>query len=175
MPSSSVIRFQPTPSARRVTVFASLPNLQAGISTHTLRKEGDRLRPLERGTLPNISTHTLRKEGDFKRRWLDGVKFISTHTLRKEGDVESISACMVSTSFQPTPSARRVTFDIPLMGALTVFQPTPSARRVTSPKSSALLLPKEFQPTPSARRVTRIRSIVTAIWSNFNPHPPQGG
>ena len=33
--------FQPTPSARRVTVIADQYELDDDISTHTLRKEGD--------------------------------------------------------------------------------------------------------------------------------------
>ena len=38
-----------------------------------------------------ISTHTLRKEGDGRRRRAEGAEHpISTHTLRKEGDSKSI-------------------------------------------------------------------------------------
>ena len=36
-------RFQPTPSARRVTFHAEIEKEDTDISTHTLRKEGDRL------------------------------------------------------------------------------------------------------------------------------------
>ena len=38
-----------------------------------------------------------------------GAGNISTHTLRKEGDVFDIIYHPLSTPFQPTPSARRVT------------------------------------------------------------------
>ena len=79
------------------------------ISTHTLRKEGDRssagssggcgifqptpsarrvteiILALADGLI--ISTHTLRKEGDYFVWTEDGANdLISTHTLRKEGD-----------------------------------------------------------------------------------------
>ena len=37
-------------------------------------------------------------------------KIISTHTLRKEGDIESEVDTSIPMPFQPTPSARRVTF-----------------------------------------------------------------
>ena len=57
------IAFQPTPSARRVTLPLFSEIGKAVISTHTLRKEGDyhitAVFPME-----DISTHTLRKEGD---------------------------------------------------------------------------------------------------------------
>ena len=35
---------------------------------------------------------------------------ISTHTLRKEGDEADLGEADLSKAFQPTPSARRVTF-----------------------------------------------------------------
>ena len=42
------------------TITAELPD----ISTHTLRKEGDRSCPTSMIKNEEISTHTLRKEGD---------------------------------------------------------------------------------------------------------------
>ena len=57
-------KFQPTPSARRVTpLILSLPPTSL-ISTHTLRKEGDGSGSGGCRRTINISTHTLRKEGD---------------------------------------------------------------------------------------------------------------
>ena len=61
-----LIPFQPTPSARRVTIPKGFDLLTGAISTHTLRKEGDDF--LFKITIDflDISTHTLRKEGDSK-------------------------------------------------------------------------------------------------------------
>ena len=60
----SVILFQPTPSARRVTgSLAALIDV-AAISTHTLRMEGDVRLLVIVPYVYIISTHTLRKEGD---------------------------------------------------------------------------------------------------------------
>ena len=102
--------FQPTPSARRVT----------------------RAKHREIHSRP-ISTHTLRKEGD------DGDEYIaafgnpiSTHTLRKEGDYTLERLERYAEGFQPTPSARRVTFNFSQNVFGYIFQPTPSARRVTT-------------------------------------------
>ena len=57
-----------------------------GISTHTLRKEGDLVGLRADESLNRISTHTLRKEGDNKQIVAYARPAISTHTLRKEGD-----------------------------------------------------------------------------------------
>ena len=40
----------------------------------------------------------------------DGVSYISTHTLRKEGDKRGDAMFLALAKFQPTPSARRVTW-----------------------------------------------------------------
>ena len=58
-----VLRFQPTPSAWRVTYPVAGILQISGISTHTLRVEGDQLY-LCRFDSSGISTHTLRVEGD---------------------------------------------------------------------------------------------------------------
>ena len=44
---------------------------------------------------------------------VDRTELISTHTLRKEGDLAAVRAAMGLEPFQPTPSARRVTFTRP--------------------------------------------------------------
>ena len=44
VPDNQVRRFQPTPSARRVTYTTEHSNAPEDISTHTLRKEGDQPR-----------------------------------------------------------------------------------------------------------------------------------
>ena len=56
--------FQPTPSARRVTVLLGVTETAISISTHTLRKEGDDTPFVNVFPFRLISTHTLRKEGD---------------------------------------------------------------------------------------------------------------
>ena len=56
--------FQPTPSARRVTLVLLAACLLISISTHTLRKEGDHSVDHCAVGVTDISTHTLRKEGD---------------------------------------------------------------------------------------------------------------
>ena len=56
--------FQPTPSARRVTGVDEYGAFYELISTHTLRKEGDSVQLCNRRVPRMISTHTLRKEGD---------------------------------------------------------------------------------------------------------------
>ena len=77
--------FQPTPSARRVTL-CERPEVKAiPISTHTLREEGDTSEAQYQLVL-GISTHTLREEGDDKYYEAKGQIKISTHTLREEGD-----------------------------------------------------------------------------------------
>ena len=146
-------RFQPTPSARRVTISLSLFCIRTYISTHPLRKEGD-------------CSHSLTARA---------VIEISTHPLRKEGDRHIRVWSVICGLFQPTPSARRVTLNPrDHRTSNEQFQPTPSARRVTrrrhpTPTNSI------FQPTPSARRVTLFYPSLLVAFSNFNPHPPQGG
>ena len=83
---SEYTKFQPTPSARRVTLQSIKDELEGGISTHTLREEGD----LHRGSGRDTA-------------------YISTHTLREEGDFFCWCRPRHLYQFQPTPSARRVT------------------------------------------------------------------
>ena len=79
--------FQPTPSARRVTDFILHIKLPQKISTHTLRKEGDRWQTSTAScTARNFNPHT--PQGGWQNNWTK-ILHIS--------------------SFQPTPSARRVT------------------------------------------------------------------
>ena len=80
------VLFLPTPSARRATSKIHKQGLEAIISTHALREEGD-LGILPGLDLPAISTHALREEGD--------------QALSMD-EVERII-------FLPTPSARRAT------------------------------------------------------------------
>ena len=122
--------FQPTPSARRVTRALAAKRLGMEISTHTLRKEGDRDE-----SVPGL------------------IAAISTHTLRKEGDSDALSSHSSAGKFQPTPSARRVTIGL--------------ARAHRSRLISTHTLRKEGDAVH--------RSRVFSSSSYFNPHPPQGG
>ena len=125
--------FQPTPSARRVTGRSIDDKPLHVISTHTLRKEGDSMiSPTVCGTV--ISTHTLRKEGDAR----DGEQYVHTST------------------FQPTPSARRVTFSP--FDIILVFCISNHTLRKEGDIHTLfdIFWFGQFQPTPSARRVTRI-------------------
>ena len=81
-----MFRFQPTPSARRVTTAVAKSLTGSPISTHTLRKEGDGVAilvdPDFSGFQPTPSARRVTAEC-----WNRGADiFISTHTLRKEGD-----------------------------------------------------------------------------------------
>ena len=46
--------------------------------------------------------------GELRRK----IQLISTHTLRKEGDIDDAVWKDTDKSFQPTPSARRVTSEL---------------------------------------------------------------
>ena len=103
--------FQPTPSARRVTVYDSSPSpfVVKFQPTPSARRVTSAYRNCW-GKRRHISTHTLRKEGDVENLPLIiDAALISTHTLRKEGDCICRATSGMALSFQPTPSARRVT------------------------------------------------------------------
>ena len=79
---------------------------------------------------------------------------ISTHTLRKEGDYSWSRPKDIYKSFQPTPSARRVTMIRALLNAHTVIS-THTLRKEGDQKHILERVGNTiFQPTPSARRVT---------------------
>ena len=89
----NIVLFQPTPSARRVTILLADYIHHHGIFQPT---------PSAR----RVTTKEIIEYADL---------VISTHTLRKEGDSTAYMICMLTCRFQPTPSARRVT------GALSDF------------------------------------------------------
>ena len=79
-------QFQPTPSARRVTISATGSSFTVDISTHTLRKEGDRYGfPEITGVSEFQPTPSARRVTVSCYR-VPAFRLISTHTLRKEGD-----------------------------------------------------------------------------------------
>ena len=104
----------------------------------------------------DISTHTLRKEGDRRLSTSATNFFISTHTLRKEGDYQYHIIQIREHQFQPTPSARRVT-KAPegREKQRRYLQPTPSRKEGDYMRFYPIIKFLTFQPTPSARRVVR--------------------
>ena len=130
-------QFLPTPSARRAT---GRWTAAAGSSSHFYPRPprgGRRPRP-DRGAVPwSISTHALREEGD-------GVVLLDD---------------AAAADFYPRPprggrrcsSARRL--------PTSSFLPTPSARRATFCHAGLHLMSDKFLPTPSARRATDFRLI----------------
>ena len=80
------MRFQSTPSTRRVTI-----------------------QPLFVPPIKIISIHTLHTEGDHTIPYAGAQIDISIHTLHTEGDIPSSSASQMMRPFQSTPSTRRVT------------------------------------------------------------------
>ena len=89
------------------------------------------------------------------------VLLISTHTLRKEGDNETHELLASENTFQPTPSARRVTREtMSERDRLSIS--THTLRKEGDPLTIDELKQMEgFQPTPSARRVTFVYAVVT--------------
>ena len=170
------MRFQPTPSSRRVTQYSFFDHrVHVSISTNTLLAEGDPTSMLGYGYLR-----------------------ISTNTLLAEGDVKIQTATPGQCQFQPTPSSRRVT----VVGVCDQRDSTISTNTLLaegdvvaafvvlwnkSISTNTLLAEGDsvsstvttqsflFQPTPSSRRVTlsRDRRKVSMIY--FNQHPPRGG
>ena len=61
--SQRILKFLPTPSARRATKPRQRGKLAGEISTHALREEGDILNQIF-DVWCEISTHALREEGD---------------------------------------------------------------------------------------------------------------
>ena len=127
--------------------------MQAEISIHTLRVEGDAGKRSHRDTVMSFqSTPSAWRVTPCGQR-LFTTDCISIHTLRMEGDNDvDLTARTIS-----------------------VFQSTPSAWRVTG-RASPMLLPfgyisihtlrMEGDSSPPGRRHTA---------RHFNPHPPHGG
>ena len=96
-------KFQPTPSARRVTAEGLGVGVYTPISTHTLRKEGDELRWVSvlggNAFQPTPSARRVTLlDYDFRLMML-----ISTHTLRKEGDGYKEKSGSADGYFNPHP------------------------------------------------------------------------
>ena len=148
-------RFLSTPSARRATESTKEVDKDDRISIHALREEGDRLPCLgcgykaisihalrEEGDIIDqqaeidsylISIHALREEGDRGKSYPTWLRFcISIHALREEGDLRGHALGAVRRTFLSTPSARRATRRVLLVGESGLFLSTPSARRATT-------------------------------------------
>ena len=193
------ITFQSTPSAWRETIvllvsrfinlhFNPLPphggrrpnssrrSIIFDISIHSLRMEGDNIRPLIPTALQSISIHSLRMEGDAKKGgtvigWID----ISIHSLRMEGDSDKSIWIYLSEEFQSTPSAWRETLLLLFPVLVSVFQSTPSAWRETIAKCAAVCY--DSISIHSLRMEGDAFSVISQryVSMDFNPLPPHGG
>ena len=169
--------FLSTPSARRATLVVDDGHLEALISIHALREEGD-AHKRHGGRYSSISIHALREEGDSffwllplsarqflstpsaRRATEQGAgnphgKVISIHALREEGDRRSLRTAAEQLEFLSTPSARRATAgDVGNGNAgWNNFYPRPP--RGGRPDDGAdRVVQIEFLSTPSARRAT---------------------
>ena len=87
--TTTSFQFQPTPSARRVTLSAVMPGPPLSISTHTLRKEGDINTAAINANIDAFQpTPSARRVTQSMTAALQRMT-ISTHTLRKEGDAKT--------------------------------------------------------------------------------------
>ena len=79
-----------------------------------------------------ISTHALREEGDRRRKCKPcSGKYFYPRPPRG-GRLSPSSMDSDALTFLPTPSARRATYNMATQAAATQFLPTPSARRATT-------------------------------------------
>ena len=82
--------------------------------------------------IDKISIHTLREEGDEVKPIFVVADLISIHALREEGDLSQINVAAGQKLFLSTPSARRATRRARQCRCIYKFLSTPSARRATA-------------------------------------------
>ena len=127
------ITFQSTPSAWRETIVLLVSRF-INLHFNPLPPHGGR-RPnsSRRSIIFDISIHSLRMEGDNIRPLIPtALQSISIHSLRMEGDPFSAFPFPHPLKFQSTPSAWRETPKrAELLLAGLIFQSTPSAWRET--------------------------------------------
>ena len=148
--------------------------MQAEISIHALREEGDHRGRADAALLRSISIHALREEGDGVcsgiGSWLD----ISIHALREEGDRRARSSTVTLMHFYPRPPrGGRPRKGIRFCG-LILFLSTPSARRATFPRLvniSAIVISIHALREEGDGKRPRCSSST----HNFYPRPPRGG
>ena len=173
--STTPLRFQSTPSARRATRHREALILHAVISIHALREEGD--------TFPVGSMIGIER-------------FQSTPSARRATRIFFIFSAILN-YFNPRPPRGGR-----LLAALRdakpcKFQSTPSARRATATGASSTIALLDFNPRPprggrrSRKDITPQQEMISihalreegdcnyycANWQgcNFNPRPPRGG
>ena len=107
--SNNDYKFLSTPSARRATRARGVLRLNAGISIHALREEGDYLRrTMTLASILFLSTPSARRATRGRPGAYRTIR-ISIHALREEGDTATLAANPYVLAFLSTPSARRAT------------------------------------------------------------------
>ena len=188
--------FQSTPSTRRETIILHSIPVVAVISIHSLHTEGDSL--LVRSVPPNvhfnplpphggrqvsmiyphlaiqISIHSLHTEGDVKSDLSDSEREISIHSLHTEGDRKRRWRELPIATFQSTPSTRRETSQLKLLGwEISNFNPLPPH----GGRHFKCLIGTEenhFNPLPP-HGGRRFHHPTPRTYFHFNPLPPHGG
>ena len=193
-----VLLFLSTPSARRATrrccsrrhcgqYFYPRPlrggrrgglaafNLQAAISIHALREEGDGSSSKGNGKACKfLSTPSARRATSPIPTWRI-CDHISIHALREEGDPGHGDKSGAVRNFYPRPPrGGRLLIAHPPCTYLT-FLSTPSARRATRGTSMKAATKTLFLSTPSARRATGAARAAERSRQYFYPRPPRGG
>ena len=198
MTSWGGILFLSTPSARRATCPAALPQHHLPISIHALREEGDSSAsssstsvliflstpsarratchlPAYRRDTPNFYPRPPRGGRPSFAEFQRLPSGISIHALREEGDTNNLRLNFEIRYFYPRPprGGRPPRKKWPLWASR--FLSTPSARRATPAVSSGPLSCMKFLSTPSARRATERFNAQRFGICDFYPRPPRGG
>ena len=130
-------------------------DLQAKISIHALRVEGDSPKCTKNQTRHCISIHALRVEGDYLPPFIPIVNHISIHALRVEGDAGVHSGTTFVSIFLSTPSGWRATQCVkrPTICSLYFYPRPPGGGRLIQAATAATLI-SLFLSTPSGWRAT---------------------
>ena len=115
-PCGPPVLFLSTPSARRATLVLCISLKEASISIHALREEGDQSCFVEDVLhfyfYPRPPRGGRRGHSDNCRL----VDAISIHALREEGDLMMLCSSVSAILFLSTPSARRATIALVVLG-----------------------------------------------------------
>ena len=152
LPALAKMSFLPTPSARRATLRR--PGVQLGLG---------------------ISTHTLREEGDGQGGNVDFLFQISTHTLREEGDSNPPQMPNSQPNFYPHPPRGGRQAPACTWLTCTLFLPTPSARRATPADMAGLMRTVLISTHTLREEGDPLSGIFSPHLGYFYPHPPRGG
>ena len=99
---------------------------------------------------------------------------ISIHALREEGDTQGLHLRQGLILFLSTPSARRATVGLAVLGVSLLFLSTPSARRATQTGGTAGP-PGQISIHALREEGDRVRKLRPSVFSYFYPRPPRGG